>query len=74
MTQHDIEAVQFWLDTTKRDIKVTERMIKVFKHKFMRMLEADIEANTEALHQKWSQKRLQMIGFMQSLHDALERF
>ena len=73
MTQHDIDAVQFWLDTTKRNIKVTEKVIRICKPKLIAMLEADIEANTKALQQKWSQKRLQMIGFMQSLHDALER-
>ena len=73
MTQRTVEAVQFWLDTTKRDIQVTEKVVRICKNKLIRMLEADIQANTEVLGQKWSQKRLQIIGFMQSLRDELER-
>jgi hypothetical protein len=73
MTQHEVEAVQFWLDITKRNIKVTEKVIKICKNKLIEMLDADIDANTELLRQNWSAKRLQIIGFMQSLRDALER-
>jgi hypothetical protein len=71
MTQQTVNAVQFWLDTTHRNITVTEKVIKICKSKLVEMLDADIEVNAQLLQQNWSQKRLKMIGFMQSLRDEL---
>ena len=72
MEQRLVESVQFWLDTTNRPITVNERIIRVLKNKFVEMLDADIKANTEMLQQSCNDKRLQMIGFMQSLRDELK--
>lgn len=73
MPQKTIDAIQFWLNTTHRSLTVNEKIARILKHKFIEMLDADIQVNTKALQQSWSDKRAQMIGFMQSLRDELKR-
>lgn len=73
MTQQEVQIIQFWLDTTHRDITITERMleIKLVRDKLIRMLDADIEANEEACSRQWSDKRWKIINMMISIRDRL---